>query len=990
MRLKQIHIYGYGKLNDIKLDNLSDMQLFYGENEAGKSTIMSFIHSILFGFPTLQQSELRYEPKTHSSYGGKLVLETDGFGEVVIERVKGKAAGDVTVLLEDGAVEAEEFLPQLQHGTDKTMYRSIFSFDLQGLQEIQRLKEEEIGKYLIAAGTVGTDDLLRVEQQLQKELDQLFKPGGRKPILNEQLKNLRRQEQQLKKAKKESTLYESLLADIQEINNTVETAKEFLYKKRAELDDRHEMLKKWPLLKEQDQIKKRLFELADIDFPTDGLKRLEKYNDRLLEISSNLKTLNQRIETIEIEIKEKTPLQAFDPNTAHVFISEWPRHRQNGEELSKLDISITANQKEAEAIIAELHYPAERADAVQYLNLGIDMKARMKETIQQYIKYEDRLKDLKERLENESKAAVEIERKCAEIESQFVSESKFKDLKRHHEMRKSEADLEEEKIQLEKEIRDLENRKKREEDILHKKKRQSVVYSSTVIFIFSGLLIWGFLSNQWLLMAIAIAGAAYAGLSLVRKVEGTGVGFITESLKEKRERLRKTQELLKTAAGDIHNANQYKEQLQLREKWKEQFSRLEEQRQRLEETENLLQRITESFGNEKKKLDEMKADLGLDKNFSHLKIEDAFLLLKQLQQLDHQMKEKMEQKEQIQNQQKEWEQKLFTFLEGFNTVIHEPAQAIFFLQETMKKEQEKEFSLKELHKNLSDLNMSFLHLQNEESIIRSHLNSLFKAANVKNEEDLRKKAKLFEEKNLLKERLALLDGQLGNQETNDFQSREELQDEINRLNEEIEEQSSILEKNRDKLASLNQEVRFLEEGGTYTENLHLFRQMRSVFNTGAHTWAELAVTEALLKKVMAKYKESRFPKVIRKAEEYFSFLTDNEYTRLHFHNDGDLAVERKDRVLFAPGELSRGTGEQLFIAIRLGLVHALKEEYPFPVIIDDGFVNFDHRRTERMLDLIQKVSSETQVLLFTCHQHIAERFSEDRIIKLRERLPQTN
>ncbi|RKJ08365.1 nucleoside triphosphate hydrolase, partial [Butyricicoccus sp. 1XD8-22] len=189
------------------------------------STIMSFIHSILFGFPTLQQSELRYEPKTHSSYGGKLIFETEKYGEVVIERVKGKAAGDVTVLLEDGPVEAADFLPKLLNGMDKKMYRSIFSCDLQGLQEIQHLKEEEIGKYLIAAATIGTDGLLRVEQQIQKELQELFKPGGRRPMLNDLLKNLRQQDQQLKRAKQESAAYVSLLTEIQEISSRVETTK---------------------------------------------------------------------------------------------------------------------------------------------------------------------------------------------------------------------------------------------------------------------------------------------------------------------------------------------------------------------------------------------------------------------------------------------------------------------------------------------------------------------------------------------------------------------------------------------------------------------------------------------------------------------------------------------------------------------------------------------------------------------------------------------
>ena len=85
-----IWIWTFGKYE--KRD-LYDFQVFYGENEAGKSTIMAFIHGILFGFPTKQLSEFRYEPK-NVKYGGKLRVFLEGHGLVSIERVKGKAAGD--------------------------------------------------------------------------------------------------------------------------------------------------------------------------------------------------------------------------------------------------------------------------------------------------------------------------------------------------------------------------------------------------------------------------------------------------------------------------------------------------------------------------------------------------------------------------------------------------------------------------------------------------------------------------------------------------------------------------------------------------------------------------------------------------------------------------------------------------------------------------------------------------------------------------------
>lgn len=988
MKLKQIHIYGYGRLHDFTADNLSDLQLFYGENEAGKSTIMSFIHSILFGFPTLQQSELRYEPKTQSSYGGKLIFDTEKYGEVVIERVKGKAAGDVTVLLEDGPAEASDFLPKLLNGMDKKMYRSIFSFDLQGLQEIQHLKEEEIGKYLIAAATIGSDGLLRAEQQIQKELQELFKPGGRRPILNDLLKNLRQQDQQLKRAKQENAAYESLLTEIQKINSRVEATKEFLKQKKIKSEAVNELFKRWPLIMEKDQIKQRLLELGPVHFPADGLKRLEKYHDRLLELSSTLQTVHQRIRSIEHEIKENALRQEFDLNKAQIFVNEWPQQEQGLRELSNLDHSIAEERKKFDAFLAELHYPAKMVEKINSLNLGIDMKARMTETLQQYIRSEDRLKDMADRLKDGRKVVIDLENRCKEIEQQFVSESVFKEWRIHYEEQASTASLKEEKSKLEKEIEELEKRKKHEKDLLHKKKRQSLIVSATFLFISLGMLIWSFISKQWSMLFAAILGMTFSGY-FIRKVEGTGIDFITETLDGKRRGLQKLEEQLKRAAGDNHITHQYEDQQRLRIKWKEDYARLQDEKQRVAEMENSFHQLRRIVEVEERKLNEIKAELGLDEGFSHLKMEDAFSMLKNLQSISCQLNEAMAKKERLQKEQGKWTEGLFQFLSNVGEPVHEPAQAVYFLQETLKKEQEKKIVIKELEKKFSELNIDVLQLKNEDSAIRSNMKKLLEAAQVDDEEDFRKKAKLSEEKNILLERLALLEGQLG-EIMNPFHTQEEIQTEIKYLKAEIEKKSQLLEEDRNSLASLNQKLSFLEEGGTYTEQLHLFRQMRSTFNEESRNWAKLAIALKLLEKIMKKYKEGRFPQVIRQAAEYFSFLTDHEYIHLHVKADGNLAVERKDRVLFAPEELSKGTGEQLYIAIRLGLVHVMKKEYPFPVIIDDGFVNFDQARTKRMLELVQTISLDTQVLLFTCHRHIAGQFSEDRIFHLQQRLPTLN
>lgn len=113
MKIESIEIYGYGKWVDKSFTDIQDLQVFYGKNEAGKSTVMSFIHSILFGFPTKQGSGTRYEPRNSSQYGGRLRISETVYGNVLIERVKGKTSGNVTVTLANGETGSEDLLEKL-------------------------------------------------------------------------------------------------------------------------------------------------------------------------------------------------------------------------------------------------------------------------------------------------------------------------------------------------------------------------------------------------------------------------------------------------------------------------------------------------------------------------------------------------------------------------------------------------------------------------------------------------------------------------------------------------------------------------------------------------------------------------------------------------------------------------------------------------------------------------------------------------------------
>src|SRR5215468_9460666 len=116
MRIESIHIDGFGVWNDKSFGPLGPgLNVFYGPNETGKSTLMAFIRAMFFGFEK-RGSAKRYEPLNGGAHGGSLQLLV-GDTRVRIERSPGRhARGTVTVYAGD-ATSDESALERLLAGT---------------------------------------------------------------------------------------------------------------------------------------------------------------------------------------------------------------------------------------------------------------------------------------------------------------------------------------------------------------------------------------------------------------------------------------------------------------------------------------------------------------------------------------------------------------------------------------------------------------------------------------------------------------------------------------------------------------------------------------------------------------------------------------------------------------------------------------------------------------------------------------------------------
>ena len=139
--------------------------------------------------------------------------------------------------------------------------------------------------------------------------------------------------------------------------------------------------------------------------------------------------------------------------------------------------------------------------------------------------------------------------------------------------------------------------------------------------------------------------------------------------------------------------------------------------------------------------------------------------------------------------------------------------------------------------------------------------------------------------------------------------------------------------------------------------------------TLSERWAVTTIALGLLRRTRSRYEREHRPDVVKEAEALLAAWTDGRYVRILAPLGKQIQeLERRDGVRVPLAGLSTGTAQQLYLALRFGLVeHFGREAESLPVVMDDILVNFDPDRAERAARSIEDLATRHQVLYFTCH-----------------------
>ena len=117
--------------------------------------------------------------------------------------------------------------------------------------------------------------------------------------------------------------------------------------------------------------------------------------------------------------------------------------------------------------------------------------------------------------------------------------------------------------------------------------------------------------------------------------------------------------------------------------------------------------------------------------------------------------------------------------------------------------------------------------------------------------------------------------------------------------------------------------------------------------------------------------QTRFsPALGEHAAAIFTNLTGGRYNKVLLDRSMTPSAQQADQLTPHEGsQLSQGTADQLYLAVRLAICEmVLPAERAVPIILDDALVNFDDERMAAALDYLLGLSSKHQILLFTCQK----------------------
>ncbi|HET6872085.1 MAG TPA: AAA family ATPase [Sporolactobacillaceae bacterium] len=972
MKIVEVNIDRFGQFYKWSC-RLADSEFLtvYGPNEAGKSTLVAFIKCIFFGFP--RKAELK--PYTGDGdhqidLGGSVTLKIPDVGEVRIVRHYQRKNGRAVIYLESGETVTEDVLSEWMSGMDRELYEAIFCFDLEGLKGIDQLKPAELNHFLFSTGMMGNAELYNLEKRLEKEAGDLFKSGGRNPIINQTVS-------ELNVLREKKALWEKQMDDYTALKNEMVVAAEELRKletsRRHIEQDKREFLRfkaAESLLIDFQRIKKEIADLPTTSqFPENGKERYNHWRTLGVSLEGERADIEQKINHLQeslSSVEDDDPILKLEKEIESLRRESFEKGTWD-REFSKLKEQVKGERDSIRMALEQLNMSQVDHEAIKEIPVSLSAKQSLNAWMNKWQDVHKRKQALEMTVEEETNKREALQEKQDLLLNESMPDVRFYELEQrvnaHHPER-----LEKEKERIKQE---LENQKRSEEleRMVSRLKLLLPVSLFVLLIVISSLLIK---SGNWVMGMTLIGTSLILSAAIFLLLQGLQKRF--KPVGNLRDLGRRLHELEAQSTTDINESLYlYNQEKSRREQLSIVSVQLDEGKRNFQSLIQKLEEINMRIFEIEAGIHEWRKNMGLP--------ECEIAILPEVFQLTERVREQIFRLESLETQAVEYQM----LLEGFSKKLKDIGNRLgqpdmTFNECDLRLENAKiQRSKKEkLIETLSHLQESLQSINEKIARYDEECEGLKKLAGVETEEAFyllnnleERKAALIEQQQSLHRQLMhvvpqddirgkyfswLSDGFWEGREENDYIKQiDELDHRIKQIQKEQSDRKSKLEQ--------------MEKDETYADILHEYEEKHYLLNKEAKKWGTLSIALSLLRQAKEDYRETRLPKILESAGDYLYKITNRVYKKIYYTETDGFTLERTDGAFLGADQLSRGTGEQLYLSLRLALVDVYNTPLNLPIIIDDGFVNFDSSRRRQVIEVLKDVANVRQVLLFTCHHY---------------------